>query len=266
MWLGYLCRTYHTSVSPPMTQDPTSLPGKTGKPAKSDTSKDSPDTGDQAAAKPAQTPYQKPEMGAFDYLDVAFTGSYPRLEDCPKPAYPEYAFIGRSNVGKSSLVNLLTGRKQLAKVSGRPGKTQQLNYFWVSEGWYIVDLPGYGYAKVSKTQRANWEKLIRNFMIRRGNLATVFLLIDGSIPPQQSDLDFADYLGECRVPWVLVYTKTDRISPTKRKILRQAFEDRLKEHWDALPPAFITSASKGHGRVELMRYISEINATLVGKK
>jgi GTP-binding protein len=231
------------------------------------------------------------QEGLFDYLDVAFTGSYPRLEDCPAPKHPEYAFIGRSNVGKSSLVNLLSGRKALAKVSTRPGKTQLLNFFWVKEeagqssksgsgkpaagtsggakpsapgaiGWYLVDLPGYGYAKVSKTQRAAWEKLIRNYLIRRESLACVFLLVDASIPPQQSDLDFADFLGECRVPWALVYTKSDRVASSKRKGMRKAFEERLLEHWDALPPHFTTSSSKKRGRHELLAYIRELNARI----
>lgn len=200
--------------------------------------------------------------GAHDFLDVAFTGSFPRLEDCPAPKHPEFAFIGRSNVGKSSLINLLTGRKALAKVSTRPGKTQALNFFWVREGWYLVDLPGYGYAKVSKTQRAAWEKLIRNYLVRRESLACVFLLVDASIPPQQADLDFADYLGECRVPWALVYTKTDRVPASRRQGLRKAFEQRLLEHWDALPPHFTSSSAKRRGRAELLAWIREVRAGL----
>lgn len=234
----------------------------------------SPDASADRSAQPSTDAGE----GLYDYLNVAFTGSYPRLEDCPAPKHPEYAFIGRSNVGKSSLVNLLSGRKALAKVSTRPGKTQLLNFFWVTEspetavkikadqpgaiGWYLVDLPGYGYAKVSKTQRAAWEKLIRNYLIRRESLSCVFLLVDSSIPPQQADLDFADFLGECRVPWAVVYTKTDRVAASKRQGMRKAFEAKLLEHWDALPPHFSTSSSKKRGRHELLAYIRELNGRI----
>lgn len=196
-------------------------------------------------------------------LDIAYTGSYPRLEDCPPAEAPEFAFIGRSNVGKSSLINMLSGRKSLAKVSGTPGKTQTLNFFWTAEGWYLVDLPGYGYAKVSKSLRKNWEQLIRNYLVRRPTLACVFLLIDGSIPPQASDMEFARFLGESRVPFALVFTKTDKVSKTKRQALRTAFDQKMLEEWEALPQAFQTSAEKKQGQDELLAYIRDISARAV---
>ncbi len=195
---------------------------------------------------------------AIESIDIQYTGSYPRLEDCPEPGAPEFAFIGRSNVGKSSLINLLSGRKALAKVSRTPGKTQTLNFFWAAEGWFLVDLPGYGYAKVSKSMRKSWEQLIRNYLVRRPSLACVFLLVDGSIPPQQSDLDFVNFLGESGIPFAIAYTKTDRVPKTRRQSLREAFETRLLETWEALPPSFLTSAEKKMGQDELLAYIREI--------
>jgi len=150
-------------------------------------------------------------------------------------------------VGKSSLINLLSGRKALAKVSRTPGKTQTLNFFWTPEGWFLIDLPGYGYAKVSKAMRKNWELLIRNYLIRRPSLAMVFLLIDGSIPPQQNDLDFTNFLGESRVPFAHVFTKTDRVPKTKRQALRDAFEEKLLETWEALPLSLYDFSGEAHG-------------------
>ncbi|MBI1192403.1 MAG: YihA family ribosome biogenesis GTP-binding protein [Bacteroidetes bacterium] len=198
-------------------------------------------------------------------LDIDYTGSYPRVDDCPAPGAPEFAFIGRSNVGKSSLINMLSGRKALAKVSRTPGKTQTLNYFWTPEGWFLVDLPGYGYAKVSKAMRKHWEGLIRNYLIRRPSLAMVFLLIDGSIPPQQNDLDFTNFLGESRVPFAHVFTKTDRVPKTKRQAFREAFEEKLLETWEALPLSFMTSAEKRMGQDELLAYIRSIKEQLTAE-
>jgi GTP-binding protein len=193
-----------------------------------------------------------------------FIGSYPRVEDCPPPAEPEFAFIGRSNVGKSSLINLLSGQKGLAKVSGTPGKTQTLNFFRSREGWFLVDLPGYGYAKVSKTQRKTWGQLIRHYLIRRPSLACVLLLVDGSIAPQRIDLDFIRFLGESRVPFALVYTKTDKVSKTARKALQLAFETELLREWEQLPPAFSTSSTRRLGAEELLAYVRDTAAALRG--
>jgi GTP-binding protein len=199
----------------------------------------------------------------IETLDLKFTGSYPRLEDCPAPNHPEYAFIGRSNVGKSSLINLISGRKHIAKVSGTPGKTQLLNFFWVEEGWYIVDLPGYGFAKVSKTMRVKWEAMLRNYLVRRDNLQCVFLLIDSSITPQEADMKFAAWLGECHIPFVLVFTKIDRTSKPKRMLLREKWEERFLQEWDALPQTFDTSSSKFIGQDDLLSFIRKTNKAII---
>ena len=140
-----------------------------------------------------------------------FVGSYPSLNQCPQSRQPEYAFIGRSNVGKSSLINMITGRKGLAKVSNTPGKTQFINYFQINGNWHLVDLPGYGYARISKSKRAAWEKMIANYLQNRANLVCTFVLLDAYIPPQPIDMEFINWLGEIQIPFVIVYTKTDRI-------------------------------------------------------
>lgn len=158
-------------------------------------------------------------------------------------------------MGKSSLINTLAGRRKLAKVSGTPGKTQLLNFFWAESSWYLVDLPGYGYAKVSKTKRASWEKMIREYLVKRENLQCIFLLIDGSIPPQQIDLEFANWLGECMVPFVIVYTKCDKVPKTKRAALRDNFRKAMLETWEEMPQEFTTSSSSKAGKEELLDFI-----------
>lgn len=193
-----------------------------------------------------------------------FIGSYVREKDCPKPGLPEYAFIGRSNVGKSSLINKLTNRKKLAKTSNTPGKTQLLNYFLINgddkgNGWYLVDLPGYGYAKVSKTSRKSWEKMIRGYLLKRKNLQCVFCLIDIRLDPQQNDLDFIDFLGESAVPFVLVFTKSDKINNSAKKNNTGKFTSKMLESWESLPDIFISSAQTGEGRPELLQFIEEVN-------
>jgi GTP-binding protein len=197
---------------------------------------------------------------AIEYLDIQYTGSFPRNEDCPKPKYPEFALIGRSNVGKSSLINYLAGRKQIAHTSSRPGKTQSLNFYWVEQSWYIVDLPGYGYAKVSKTERKRWEQMIRNYLVLRPSLHTVLQLIDVSVPPQQSDLEFSNWLGEMQVPFIIIYTKADKIAKTKRQGMIKAFEEKMLESWEQMPPAFVSSANKRFGGDEILTYLRELVA------
>ena len=144
--------------------------------------------------------------------DATFTISSPSVDKCPEPKLPEYAFIGRSNVGKSSLINMLTGRKQLAKTSANPGKTQLINHFLINEQWYLVDLPGYGYAKVSWTERVKWQKMIRDYLLKRENMMTVFVLVDVRHEPQKQDVDFINWLGGNRIPFSIVFTKCDKVS------------------------------------------------------
>ena len=188
-----------------------------------------------------------------------FTGSFTKVSQCPQENRPEYAFIGRSNVGKSSLINMLCERKDLARISNTPGKTQHLNYYLVNDEWNLVDLPGYGYAKISKKKRAEWRKMIDSFLLKRENLCCVFLLIDGSIPPQKIDLEFINKLGEMRIPFVLVFTKTDKGKPAKNEIYRADFFKKLQETWEEMPQHFVTSSNTRIGREELLQFIQGIN-------
>ncbi len=194
--------------------------------------------------------------------DARFLTSNTRVDLCPAPDRPEYAFIGRSNVGKSSLINMLTGRSGLAKTSASPGKTQLINHFLINEQWYLVDLPGYGYAKVSKTSRAEWQKMINAYLQRRENLACVCVLLDSRHEPQASDLDFMEALGELGVPFVMVFTKTDKQSASQTRTLIAAYLAKMAEIWDELPRHFITSASTGAGRDELLGFIADVNQQL----
>ena len=188
-----------------------------------------------------------------------FAGSFPSIAGCPKGQLPEYAFIGRSNVGKSSLINMITGMKGLAKTSGTPGKTRLLNYFLINESWHLVDLPGYGFAKVSQTVRAGWETMIREYLSGRKQLATVFVLVDSRIDPMSSDLKFIDWLGEKQIPLVLVFTKTDKLTKKKLKDQTALFQDRLLQSWAELPPFILSSAENKTGRGEILRHISQTN-------
>jgi len=188
-----------------------------------------------------------------------FIKSSQKTDQCPKPSMPEYAFIGRSNVGKSSLINMLTGRKKLAKISGTPGKTQLINHFLINGNWYLVDLPGYGYAKVSKTLRKSFGKLIESYIFTRENLMNLFVLIDSRIPLQKIDLEFMTALGEHQIPFSIVYTKTDKLKKTTYDKQIAAIEEQLLEYWEELPPAFHTSAVTGKGRDEILNLIEEVN-------
>ncbi len=194
--------------------------------------------------------------------DARFLTSNTRVDLCPAPDRPEYAFIGRSNVGKSSLINMLTGRSGLAKTSASPGKTQLINHFLINEQWYLVDLPGYGYAKVSKTSRAEWQKMINAYLQRRENLACVCVLLDSRHEPQASDLEFMAALGEMGVPFVMVFTKTDKQSASQTRTLIAAYLAKMAESWDELPRHFVTSASTGAGRDELLGFIADVNQQL----
>mgnify|MGYP000087987249 CR=1 FL=1 len=191
-----------------------------------------------------------------------YVGSFPDFSKCPKDNVPEYAFIGRSNVGKSSLINLLTQRKSLAKTSSTPGKTQMINYFFIDEAWYLVDLPGYGYAKLSKKHRASLKKMVQEYMKNRLQLVNAFVLIDSRIQPQQIDLDFVNFLGEHQVPFSLVFTKVDKQSNQKTMANIEAFKTEMRTSWQELPPIFPTSSIANVGGEALMEYIDGINGKL----
>ena len=186
-----------------------------------------------------------------------FIISSPNVKECPKPDKPEFAFIGRSNVGKSSLINYLCGRKNLAKTSGTPGKTQLINHFLIDENWYLVDLPGYGYAKVSKTKREKWDAMTRKYLLERINLVVVFILIDLRIPPQKSDLSFMEFLGEKMIPFVMVFTKCDGLSKVKLDKQIAQYRREMLKNWHEIPQYFVTSATKKLGREELLSFIQE---------
>jgi len=181
------------------------------------------------------------------------------LNQCPKPDMPEYAFIGRSNVGKSSLINSLTGQKKLAKTSGSPGKTITINHFLINNEWYLVDLPGYGYAKRSKTERAKWNKMIKTYILGRENLLTVFILIDIRHEPQKNDLEFIDWLGMSGVPLAIVFTKADKVKPVQKVQLVDNYKKKLSESWEELPTMIVTSAVKHEGKEELLDFLENTN-------
>lgn len=175
-----------------------------------------------------------------------YTGSYVKADKCPKADVPEFAFIGRSNVGKSSLINYLTGRKKLVKVSVTPGKTQTINYFFINNRFNLVDLPGYGYAKTSQEQRKKWTSMIEDYLINRKQLQFVAVLVDGRIPPQEIDLNFIDFLGEKEIPFFIVFTKADKHTREVSANV-QNFKNTLLQHWETLPPCFVTSSEKKTG-------------------
>ena len=178
---------------------------------------------------------------------------------CPAPVMPEYAFIGRSNVGKSSLINMLTNNRSLAKTSSKPGKTQTINHFLMNKSWYLVDLPGYGFAKTSKTNREKWQKMISDYLLHRENLQLVFELVDSRLEPQQIDVDFINNLGENGIPFAIVFTKADKISSGKAMSNIQKMKNRLLETWESLPPMIKTSSLSGLGKDKILSYIDEIN-------
>jgi len=182
-----------------------------------------------------------------------------KLNQCPEANKPEYAFIGRSNVGKSSLINMLTGRRKLAKVSGAPGKTITINHFIIDDVWYLVDLPGYGYAKRSKSERAKWQKMIRSYLLNRPNLMTVFLLVDIRHEPQKNDLEFMKWLAVSQIPFTIVFTKADKLKATQTDKNLSVYKKTLLTDWEELPGMIITSATNNTGREELLSFIETTN-------
>lgn len=195
--------------------------------------------------------------------EAEFLQSNTNFQKCPEPIWPEYAFIGRSNVGKSSLINMLVDKKNLALTSARPGKTQLINHFQVNKKWFLVDLPGYGFAKVSKTSRAKWAKMIYSYLESRENLMMIFLLIDSRIPAQKIDLEFINKLATMGLPFVLVFTKTDKVSKNTTNTTVAEYTKILSETWESLPLMFITSSEKKIGRDQVLDYIDSCNKLFV---
>ena len=191
-----------------------------------------------------------------------FVISNSRVNKCPTTGLPEYAFIGRSNVGKSSLINILTGRKGLAMTSQKPGKTQLINHFLINKDWYLVDLPGYGYARLSRDGRDGLRKMIEDYILERTELVCLFVLLDSRLEPQRIDLEFIEWLGEEGIPFALVFTKADKLSKGKLAANIAAYKERLLQQWEELPPLFITSSEARMGRDELLSYIDGINKSL----
>jgi GTP-binding protein len=187
--------------------------------------------------------------------ESTFIKSSVEMKLLPPADLPEFAFIGRSNVGKSSLINMLVGKKELAKTSGNPGKTQTINHFIINKNWYLVDLPGYGFARVSQEQRKKWEKMINTYLQKRENLINVFVLIDIRVPPQESDIGFINNLGKAGIPISIVFTKADKVNKTDSEHNTTAFNNVILESWTELPSSFITSAEKKTGRDEILNYI-----------
>jgi GTP-binding protein len=188
---------------------------------------------------------------------ASFIKSSPSIKDCPAPKKPEFGFIGRSNVGKSSLINMLTGWSKLAKTSVQPGKTRTINHFEVNESWYLVDLPGYGYARVPVKLREKWVHATEEYILKRENLVSLFVLIDTRHKPQKSDLDFMEFLGLNGVPFARVFTKSDKLSASALEESVNQYNSIMLNAWESLPASFITSAVKGNGRDEILDYIEE---------
>lgn len=186
-----------------------------------------------------------------------FVKSSAKLDQCPEQSIPEFAFIGRSNVGKSSLINMLTGWSKLAKISGNPGKTRTINHFIINDDWYLVDLPGYGYAKVSARLRDNWVKEVENYILKRENLVCLFVLIDSRIKPQASDLRFMEMLGLNQIPFARVFTKADKVKDDILLLSIQFYDKMMLEMWEELPATFISSAKERRGRDEILNFIED---------
>ena len=195
-----------------------------------------------------------------------FISSYADVAKCPAPDKPEFAFIGRSNVGKSSLINMLTNSRKLAKISVTPGKTQTINHFLINSSWYLVDLPGYGYANVSKSTRAGFGKMIENYVLKRENLTCLFVLIDSRLPPQAIDLDFIEWAGNKNIPLALLFTKIDKLKYHELQKNLKGYENTLLSRWEELPTMILTSSEKKNGREEVLNLIDDLRKEYLKKK
>lgn len=190
--------------------------------------------------------------------DAKFIKSSSNISECPQKDYPEFIFLGRSNVGKSSLINMLLGRKKLSKISSKPGKTQLINHFLINEDLYFVDLPGYGWAKTSKSNRQNWDIMTKNFLLKSDKLSLIFILIDIRIAPQKIDINYINYIGKNKLPLNIIFTKSDKINKSSIKESVESFLNELSNYWSPLPNYFISSSKTGVGREEILNYIYEI--------
>lgn len=191
--------------------------------------------------------------------EAIFVISNQNIYKCPKPDLPEYAFIGRSNVGKSSLINMLTTNNNLAKTSSTPGKTKLINHFLINNSWYIVDLPGYGYARSSKKDRSNWQRMIEDYIETRENLMTTFVLVDSRIEPQKKDIAFIEWMGNMQLPFVIIFTKSDKISPNELAHNVSVYKKELLKQWDELPEMIFSSSKSMQGKEEMLSYIEKTN-------
>ena len=198
----------------------------------------------------------------MEIKQAEFSLSAPVVSMCPKDTKPEYAFIGRSNVGKSSLINMLTNNRKLAKTSATPGKTLLINHFIINKEWYLVDLPGYGYAKRSKKEIDRLDQMIRGYILQREQLVNVFVLVDIRLEPQKIDLEFIEWLGLSSVPFSIIFTKADKLTPNKCNQAGDGYKKKLSETWEELPPMFVTSAEKKTGRDDVLNYIDGINKSV----
>ena len=198
----------------------------------------------------------------MEIKDASFVISNTDIKKGPTDGKAEYAFIGRSNVGKSSLINMLTGNKKLAKTSGKPGKTQLINHFIINNEWYLVDLPGYGYAKASKSSRRSWEEFIVRYLTQRETLMNIFVLLDSRLEPQKIDLEFMNWCGEKGLPFSMVFTKMDKLSSSVLQKNIAKYKKEMLKHWEALPPVFITSSESGFGKEKVLNYIGDIQKSL----
>ena len=197
---------------------------------------------------------------------ATFVVSNSDVSKCPKDRLPEYAFIGRSNVGKSSLINMLTNQKHLAKTSGRPGKTQLINHFIINKSWYLVDLPGYGYARVSKTEKKKFQTFITKYFEKRAQLVSAFVLVDIRHEPQKIDLDFMNWLGKTGLPFSIIFTKADKLKPNAITQNFKLYQSKMLEYWEEMPQYFITSSSKSIGKEELLSFIEQTNTEIEALK
>jgi GTP-binding protein len=195
----------------------------------------------------------------MEIKEASFVVSNTDVKKCPAPDRPEYAFIGRSNVGKSSLINKLTNKKSLAKISGKPGKTRLINHYLINNEWYLVDLPGYGYAEVPKKERLKWEQFIKRYILQRENLYCVFVLVDSRHEPQKPDLEFMEWLGISQVPFVIIFTKIDKLKPSELEINLKIYEEKLFETWETMPGYYVSSADTGQGITEILDFIETVN-------